>query len=241
MNIYFLIPIYNESENISELSSSLLDTLNKYNKYYVFVDDYSTDETLQVLKENIPGNKLQIITKEKNIGPGDSFNRGFEWIINHSKDEQDIIVTLEGDNTSDIQLLPQMVAISILGFDIVLASVYAQGGGFEKTNFIRKLLSFFANMIFRSFFNIKILTLSSFYRVYKIKLIKEIRHQHGTIISEKGFISMLEILVKAIKLKSSIIEVPMILKSNRRKGKSKIKVLKTGLGYIKFLINFRIR
>jgi dolichol-phosphate mannosyltransferase len=240
MGIYFLVPVYNESENVVDLSKCLLSALMGYDKFYVFVDDCSKDGTINIINEQFSGYNYHIIAKDKNLGPGDSFNRGFEWILNHSKDINDIIVTLEGDNTSDIQLLPQMVSISTLGFDIVLASVYAQGGGFEKTNIVRKLISFFANMIFRSLFNIKILTLSSFYRVYKIKIIDDIRNRYGTIISEKGFISMLEILIKAINLKSSIIEIPMILKSSKRKGKSKIKIFKTGLGYIRFLINFKI-
>ncbi len=240
MKIYFLVPLYNESENLGDLSESLLSALNEYEKFYIFVDDCSTDDTIDVIRKNFPLSKCHIISKDENYGPGDSFNKGFEWILKDSKDREDIIVTLEGDNTSDIQLLPKMVSISMLGYDMVLASVYAQGGGFERTNIVRKFISFFANMIFRSLFNIKILTLSSFYRVYKLELITSIRNRYGTIICEKGFISMLEILIKAINVNSSIIEVPMKLKSHKRKGKSKMKVLQTGFIYFKFLIMHKV-
>jgi hypothetical protein len=47
---------------------------------------------------------------------------------------------------------------------------------------------------------------------------------------------MIEILLKAIREDAKIIEVPMILKSNVRKGKSKMKIWKTSWSYIKFLI-----
>jgi hypothetical protein len=66
-------------------------------------------------------------------------------------------------------------------------------------------------------------------------LIKKIKEKYGIIIKEPGFISMIEILIKSIKLNSSIIEVPMILKSNKRIGKSKMKILKTMISYLKFL------
>ncbi|MEJ0055048.1 MAG: hypothetical protein WDN75_04975 [Bacteroidota bacterium] len=55
-------------------------------------------------------------------------------------------------------------------------------------------------------------------------------------ISEPGFISMIEILVKSIKANASIIEVPMTLYSGQRKGKSKMKLIKTSMSYLKFLL-----
>ena len=146
---------------------------------------------------------------------------------------------MEGDNTSDISILPHMIKISEMGYDLVLASAYAQGGGFEKTSLIRKIISFFANMLFRAFFNIKVLTLSSFYRVYKITLIKSIKIAYGSIIREKGFICMLEILIKAIHVHAKIIEVPMLLKSDQRKGKSKMKLITNTLSYLRFLLSFK--
>ncbi|MBN8703768.1 MAG: glycosyltransferase [Bacteroidetes bacterium] len=239
MKIYFLVPVYNEADNIPELANSLHSKLTEYTKFFVFVDDKSTDTTVDVIKQNFPESNLHIITKEQNAGPGDSFNVGFEWILSNSKDATDVVVTLEGDNTSDKNLLPTLVSISQLGFDMVLASPYAQGGGFSKTSFFRKAISFIANMFFRTFFNVKILTLSSFYRLYTVELIRQIKNSNPKIIAEKGFICMLEILLKAIALKARIIEVPMVLHSDVRKGKSKMKIVKTSLEYFKFFIRYR--
>ena len=204
------------------------------NKFYLFIDDKSTDDTVERIHQLFPSKSYDIICKEKNQGPGDSFNLGFEWVLEHSHDEGDIVITLEADNTSDIDLLPTMVGISALDYNLVLASVYVQGGGFDKTSFTRRFISFLANIFLRFFFNVKIQTLSSFYRVYHIRLIKKIKQYFGSIISEKGFVCMFEILLKAIKLDASIIEIPMVLKSQIRKDKSKMKILKTMGQYIKF-------
>lgn len=47
---------------------------------------------------------------------------------------------------------------------------------------------------------------------------------------------MLEVLLKAIKCNADIIEVPMILDSGNRIGKSRMKILKTSFEYIRFLL-----
>ncbi len=235
MTIYYLIPTYNEAQNIELLSNNLIRTLTTENKFYVFVDDNSNDNTIELIKKRFSSEQFKILEKDKQVGPGHSFNLGFEWILNNSKNDDDLIITMEADNTSDINILYQLVGNSNLGFSLVLSSVYAQGGGFDKTNLFRKIISLIANMVFRSVFNVKVLTLSSFYRVYKVSLIRKIKDQFNVIISENGFISMLEILIKAIKVNASIIEVPMILMSDKRKGKSKMKIIRNAISYLKFL------
>jgi glycosyltransferase involved in cell wall biosynthesis len=234
--IYFLIPVFNEADNLALLAENILNCLPGENKYFIFVDDCSTDDTVAVLNKHFAGQQLQVITKLVNAGPGDSFNLGFDWILAHSTSEDDRIVTMEGDNTSDIKILYNMVSISRLGYNLVLASVYAQGGGFDKTSFFRKLSSMVANLLIRFVFDIKILTLSSFYRVYTPELLRKIKAANPAIIEEKGFISMVEVLVKAIHEKARIIEVPMVLDSSIRKGKSKMKIVSNMFRYIHFLI-----
>ncbi len=241
MNVFILIPFYNESKNIPELSRNLLRALPKDEKTFVFVDDCSTDETVPLLKQHFEGTRYQILTKDHNRGPGNSFQIGFEWILGSAGDDG-IIVTMEADNTSDISLLPTMVAISSLGFDLVLASIYAQGGKIEKTKLIKIIMSFFANMTFRAILNIKVLTMSSFYRIYHVSLVRRIREKFGLIVEEKGFTCMLEILIKSLQCDAKVIEVPMTLKSTMRKDKSKMKIVKTTVRYLLFLVKgFRLR
>ncbi|MFT4645008.1 MAG: dolichol-phosphate mannosyltransferase [Planctomycetota bacterium] len=232
---YFLVPAYNEEANIPLLAKNLIDFKCSDEKTFVFVDDCSSDNTIDTLKTHFAGENLEVITKEVNGGPGDSFNIGFKWIIENSKSDSDKIITLEADNTSDIGILSNMLTISDLGFDLVLASVYAQGGGFVNTSLFRKVLSITANFFIRNILDIKVLTMSSFYRVYSMSVLKNIDEKFDKIIEEEGFISMVEILYKAVKVDAKIIEVPMQLNSKNREGKSKMKIMSTGISYLKFL------
>jgi dolichol-phosphate mannosyltransferase len=234
---YFLIPVYNESENISTLAKTLRDALPGLPKTYIFVDDGSSDDTCEVIEKMLEGTTFHILQNPGNSGPGYSFNSGFNYILDTLKaSDRDNVITLEGDNTSDPSLIPIMHMLYQQGFDLVLASPYAQGGGFDQTTFFRKLTSFSANLILRLWFDVKVLTLSSFFRLYSVSLLKKIRSEYGELIREKGFISMVEILVKAIRIQAKMIEIPMILDSTKRKGKSKMKVFKTMLSYVRFFI-----
>jgi len=234
--IYFIIPVYNEELNIEELSCNLVTALPGEKKYFVFVDDCSEDKTLDKIKSLFAENALHIITKPLNKGPGDSFNLGFEYLLSQKLLKDDLVITIEADNTSDINILDKMISNSRLGYDLVLASPYAQGGGFEETTIWRRFLSFVANSLLRFVFDVKVLTLSSFYRVYKPDILHRIKAKYDVIIKEPGFICMVEILIKSIRCKAEIIEVPMKLYSGKRKGKSKMKIIKTGISYFKFLL-----
>jgi|SRR3954463_4575694 len=237
--VYFLIPIYNEETNIPNLYKELSSVLPGDEKFFVFSDDGSTDNSIKLLANFFKDVPHIVLGDGKNYGPGNAFNTGFEWILCNGKSSDDIVITMEADCTSDITILPKMVSINRLGYSLVLASVYAQGGDFDKTSFMRKLLSSIANLFFRFVFDVKILTLSSFYRVYSVALLKEIKKNNSSIISEKGFICMLEILLKAIKQDATIIEVPMVLYSSKRIGKSKMKIFKTSIAYLRFLFKYK--
>ncbi len=239
MRVYFLIPIYNEALNIPQLYDELSCALPNDDCYFVFSDDGSADNSKALLQQHFKDLPHVVLGDGANRGPGYAFNLGFDWILAQDYTDTDIIVTLEADGTSDIRLLQEMISINRLGYDMVLASVYAQGGGFEHTTFLRKLISAVANLLYRFIFGIKVQTLSSFYRVYSIGLLAKIKSKYGSIISETGFICMLEVLIKAVDTKARMIEVPMVLASSKRKGASKLKIFKTTMQYFRFLASVK--
>jgi glycosyltransferase involved in cell wall biosynthesis len=233
--IYLLIPVNNEEANIPNLYREISPLSLNDQVFYVFSDDGSSDQTKQMIEHHFGAHDYTILGDGINRGPGAAFNAGFQWIISRAK-RTDIVVTIEADCTSDLSLLNTMLTLNSLGYNLVLASVYAQGGGFDKTSFMRQFVSAVANFMYRFLFNIKVLTLSSFYRVYAVSLLQDIDKKfEGKVIEETGFVSMLEILTKAIWCNAKIIEVPMQLQSHKRVGKSKMKVIKTTLHYFRYL------
>ncbi len=233
--IFFLIPVYNEEANIENLHRELIGYSDTEPIHYVFSDDGSTDGSCAVITKLFQSSSCTLLGDGINRGPGAAFNKGFEWILENGKPE-DTVITLEADCTSDLGILPVMLTLRRLGYDLVLASVYAQGGGFEKTSFFRKFVSASANFLFRFLFDVKVLTLSSFYRVHSFALLRRIQEKYTHCMAEPGFVCMLEILVKSIHCQAKIIEVPMQLHSSKRIGSSKMKIISTTLRYFKFLM-----
>jgi dolichol-phosphate mannosyltransferase len=235
--LYLIIPLLNETANIPKLIESLGKTSlafsNRFKQLAVFVDDGSVDETAQSIEKLGQNLDKTIIRHNKNQGPGYAFGSAFEYIgpLLH---QGDWICTLEGDNTSNVELLNQMFQRSLEGYDVIFASPYMYGGGFTNTDSLRKFFSFMANTYVREFLGIPgIFTVSSFFRLYKAEVILSLQSIYGDrIITSKGFESMIELTIKLVFMQSTISEVPMVLDSNMRIGKSKMPKLKTILGYL---------
>lgn len=120
------------------------------------------------------------------------------------------------------------------GYDAVLASPYMYGGGLVHTVPLRVMLSHIANAFVKEFLGVHgILTVSSFYRLYRGACILQLQERYGQrVIERAGFESMVEMLMKMMYLEMTISEVPMVLDTSRRAGKSKLKLGRTALGYL---------
>lgn len=205
-----------------------------------FVDDGSTDDTSAEIMRRRGSLSVQVLKHEGNRGPGAAFGTGFAQL--HSLlNETDWIVTMEGDNTSRIHTLRQMLIRRLEGFDVVLASPYAYGGGISHTSLMRILLSHVANTLIKELLGIRgILTMSSFFRLYHAPIVKRLQNRYGPMILEtNGFESMVELLAKLIRVQATISEVAMPLDGSHRLGKSKMKIFRTIWGYLRLFASSR--
>jgi dolichol-phosphate mannosyltransferase len=237
-NLYIIVPVFNEMDNLWRLLKSfesILGTLlSPYVVEIILVDDGSTDGTQQKVSQLSNSLNLTLLTHETNHGPGKAFGTAFRYLAGKVLDD-DWVVTMEGDNTSRIEILHQMFARQKEGHDIILASPYMYGGGIINTVPFRVFLSNMANVFVKELLGISgILTVSSFYRLYRGSVIRDLQKQYGPAIIElAGFECMVEMLLKMMYLKMSISEVPLLLDTSLRVGKSKMKIFRTVLGYIK--------
>ena len=152
--------------------------------------------------------------------------------------QDDLLLTLEGDGTADLSSLPEMIK-QIENADLILASVYLEGGGFSKTSALRLMISHAANTLSRLWLGMPYRTLTSFYRLWRYPALNKLNKEFSPLIEATGFICQVELLYKSHLLKQRILEVPTRVYSERRKGASKMKLLKTALSHVSFLLKSR--
>src|ERR1700722_10504867 len=125
--IRFVIPAYNERENIPRLMADLAPVARELGARVIFVDDGSTDGTAEAIAEHSDSLHLAVVRHQVNRGLGTAINSGLRAALGESQ-EDDAIVMLVGENTSALAALPRMLEQFEAGNDVVLASVYAPGG-----------------------------------------------------------------------------------------------------------------
>jgi|SRR5450755_2267128 len=230
--IRFVIPAYNEQENIPNLMADLGPRASDLGARIIFVDDGSTDGTAEAIEEHRDGLHLAIVRHKVNLGLGTAINSGLRAALGESQDD-DAIVTLEADNTSDLDDLPRMLDLFAQGNDIVLASVYSPGGRIIGVAPWRLAASKTVSNVFRYTGGLRdVHTLSSLYRVYRAGTLRRAAETYGyLLVREPGFAANVELLLKLYNAGAKVAEVPTVNDWSRRKGASKMSLRPTVLAY----------
>lgn len=238
--IYILLCAYNEERNIEKLTNAITVAFNNSPEYkIIIVNDGSTDNTLTVLdkiSKNIP---LTILSHEKNLGLGKALETGFNHVFKSVK-YPDILITMDADNTHDPELTVQMINEINKSADIIIASRYAKGGRQLGLSLSRKFLSYCAKILLKVFLPYPGLNdYTCGYRAYNGKILEKLKNGREFIL-DPSFFSTFEILLKSLKFKPVIKEVPLVLHYENKLGKSKLKLFKTIKKYLLFLIKGRV-
>lgn len=233
--LFVVAPVYNEEENVPRLVGSFGELASRRPEFdcrFILVDDGSFDDTAGAARA-LALRSLEVLRYDVNRGPGYAFGTAFEHLAPLLADG-DLVVTLEGDNTSRLEVLDAMLRRLDEGYDAVLASPYMYGGGIMHTSAHRMFMSHIANAFVKEFLGAHgLLTVSSFYRLYTADCLRRLQLSYGPRIVERtGFESMVELVMKMINLRMKISEVPMVLDTSLREGKSKLKLTRTALGYL---------
>jgi glycosyltransferase involved in cell wall biosynthesis len=114
--VSFVVPIYNEEENVKLLYEELADVADSssLNAEFVFIDDGSSDETVARLKEaSLNDARVKLVLLRRNFGQTAAMAAGFD----HAEGE--IVVTMDGDLQNDPHEAPRMIQKLEEGYDIV--------------------------------------------------------------------------------------------------------------------------
>lgn len=241
--ITVVLPAYNEAEAIIPLLRRIAVVAKQHYASalnVIVVDDGSADGTAQRARE-ADGVNVRVIVHERNQGLSAAIQTGLRAALQDSSDD-DIIVTMDADDTHIPGLMPRMTRLIEEGNELVIASRYQPGARVAGVPGIRQVLSTGMSWMFRIVYPVRgAKDYSCGYRAYRAGLLREAFTRWGDrFISERGFSCMVDILIKLSLLNAIITEVPMILRYDRKPGKSKMNVRKTVTQTLTLLVRRRL-
>ena len=100
--ISLTIPVYNEDTNLVNLYSNIKDNLDdKYNFEIIFIDDGSSDKSLDVIKElKLKDKRVKYISFSRNFGHQYALKAGLDYALG------DCVISMD----SDLQHPPMMIS-----------------------------------------------------------------------------------------------------------------------------------
>ncbi len=111
-----VVPVFNEEESLDKFYSRLKDSLGKLDENHeiVFIDDGSTDSSLDILKKlNAEDKSIKVYSFRKNQGKAEALTYGFKMA------KGDYIVTLDADLQDRPEEIVNLLNKSKEGFDLV--------------------------------------------------------------------------------------------------------------------------
>jgi dolichol-phosphate mannosyltransferase len=230
-NLYIVLPAYNEEESIGKLLDRIMYYLSDagIDRYEVIVvNDGSVDHTEQVLDEYKRKMPLIVLKHEENKGLGQTIRDGLLYASVKAADN-DIIITMDADDTHTPGLIYRMVNTMREGYDVIIASRYQKGSRVYGLSTYRVFLSYMASFIFRIMLPIKgVRDFTCGYRAYRASVLKQAFKQYGDkFIDQQGFQAMVDIILRLRKMDVIFGEVPFILRYDMKQGTSKMNVKAT--------------
>lgn len=221
MKLVFIIPTYNERDNIITLLDVLRRTMSKSGGYdirYLIVDDNSPDGTQELVNEYRKKHAdVHIITGKKE-GLGKALLRG----LSHAVDVMgaDVLLQMDADLSHDPRVAPKFLEALEKGADFVVGSRYIPGGSIpDNWGLHRKVQSIVGNAVVRFGLGLSYVhDWTGGFRAYKKIHFERVRHE---LAQYRGYVFQIAFLHKAILNGAKVAEVPIHF-TDRRFGRSKI-------------------
>jgi glycosyltransferase involved in cell wall biosynthesis len=159
-----VISVYNEEMNVLPLTEKIADSLKGLDYEVIYVDDGSTDNTVQNIL-SIKDPHVFLIRFKKNYGQSSALAAGIDYASG------EYIITLDGDMQNDPADIPMMIKVAQEGdWDLVAGIRKNRKDGF----FIRKIPSKIANHIIRKTTGVKMIDNGCALKVFKSDIAKNI-------------------------------------------------------------------
>lgn len=220
MRVLIIIPAYNESDTILSVVRELESVKPEYD--YVVINDCSTDNTLDILREN----NIRHIALPVNLGIGGGVQTGFKYAV---QEGYDIAVQLDGDGQHDPHYLDSIVGPVERGeCDMCIGSRFIEHEGFQ-TSFMRRVGIKFLSALIKLCCGVRVTDNTSGFRAMNTAVIKHFTTSYAQDYPEP------EAIISAVSAGFTVKEAPVVMRE-RLGGRSSISAIKSAYYMIKVSI-----
>ena len=233
------LPAYNEAANLPGLLARWREVLEASGAPYriVVVDDGSSDETPELLARLAATQPFEVVTHACNQGLGRTITDALATAA-HAADPDDLIVTMDADGTHPPELFPRMAdKLAVEGVDVVIASRYQPGARVVGLSLLRRVATRVAGVLYRLLLPIpRVRDYTCGYRAYRAGCLQEaFARGSQALCAETSFACMAEILLNLARYGARCAEVPLVLRYDAKRGKSKMNVTRTAWRTLKLI------
>jgi glycosyltransferase involved in cell wall biosynthesis len=167
MHYSVVVPMHDEETHVRPLYEALVSVMASLGRSYelVFVDDGSTDRTLDLLKDLVAGDGcVRAVKLRRNFGQTAALAAGFD----HARGE--VIVSMDADLQHDPKEIPLLVGKLEEGYDLV--SGWRQQ---RRDSLARRVPSRAANWLMAKLSRVPIHDFGGTFKAYRREILQEIR------------------------------------------------------------------
>jgi len=222
MRVSVVLPVFNEEKALAPLLERFVPLSPNA---LIVVNDGSSDHSAEVAASFRDRLAIEIVEHAVNRGLGAAIRNGLAAAVARSGAD-DIIVTMDADNTHPPELIPEMVARIESGYDLVIASRYRKGARVVGLSSLRHVMSHGARFVFQLTAPISgVRDYTCGFRAYRAGPLRRVMEQFGDELpGERGFACGVEILLKLAAAKARMCEVPLVLRYDLKSTPSKMNV-----------------
>ena len=213
MKSIVVIPTYNESDNIRNIITAVLNVQNDLN--ILIVDDNSPDGTSAIVQEMMQtDNRIHLITRAGKMGLGTAYCEGFQYCLDLGFEA---IMEMDADFSHNPEDIPRFLE-EIKHNDVVIGSRYISGMNVVNWPLHRLILSYGANIYSRVISGLPLKDATGGFKCFRAEALRKIDLKA---IHSNGYGFQIEMNYRLWKLGAKMKEISIIF-IDRRSGVSKM-------------------